>query len=324
MVKRPKSDFWTVGVVPERIDRLTPERLQALRDRIVWMPAADPWCYYADPFALQEGASLCVFVEAFDYRSKRADLRRLNLDLETGSWSAPAVVLRRPFHLSYPFVFEHDGHAWMVPETSQAGEVALYRATDGLDRWERVGPLLTGVPAVDASVLCHDGTWWMFYSIIGPNKRDQRELHVAHADALQGPWTPHGANPVRAALDGARPAGTPFVSAEGFVVQPVQDSRAGYGGATRWVVFDQLSREAVSARLMTPTFTGDLAHPDFTEGLHTMSACGEFTLIDVKRVDRSRQRQWLDWKRRVRRWLQPGGPTMATTADAPGARSLAD
>ena len=61
--------------------------------------------------------------------------------------------------------------------------------------------------AVDASLLKHEGRWWMFYAVIGPDKRDQRELHVAFADSLQGPWTPHAANPVRSANDGARPAG---------------------------------------------------------------------------------------------------------------------
>ncbi|TXD80871.1 glycosyl hydrolase family 43 [Mitsuaria sp. TWR114] len=306
MVKRPKSDFWTVGVVPERLDRLSPERLRELRDRIVWMPEAGDWRYYADPFALREGDALHVFVEHFDYRTKRADLQRLTLNLADGAWSTPQPVLRQPFHLSYPFVFEHEGQVWMVPESSQAAEVALYRAVDGAERWERwerVCALLPGVHAVDASLLRHEGRWWMFYAVIGPDKRDQRELHLAWADTLQGPWTPHAANPVRSAHDGARPAGTPFVDADGRVTLPVQDSRTSYGGATRWLRFDRLTPQAVEVRALPATFTGDLAHPGFLSGLHTMSACGDLTLIDVKRIDRSRHRQWLDWKRRVRRWF---------------------
>ncbi|WP_423599767.1 glucosamine inositolphosphorylceramide transferase family protein [Roseateles sp. MS654] len=303
MVKRPKSDFWTVGVVPERIDRLTPARLRELRDRIVWMPEAGDWRYYADPFALREGDALHVFVEHFDYRTKRADLQRRTLDLGSGAWSAPQTVLQLPFHLSYPFVFEHDGQVWMVPESSQANEVALYRAADGADRWERVCALLPDVRAVDASLLHHAGRWWMFYAVIGPDKRDQRELHVAWSETLQGPWTPHPANPVRSAQDGARPAGTPFVDAQGLVTLPVQDSRTSYGGATRWLRFNRLTPDAVEICAMPETFTGDLAHGRFTSGLHTMSACGDVTLIDVKRIDRSRHRQWLDWKRRVRRWF---------------------
>ena len=305
MVKRPKSDFWTVGIVPERLDRLTPQRLRELRERIVWMPPAGDWCYYADPFAMREGDQLHVFVEHFDYRTKRADLQRLTLDLRDGRWGAPEPVLRQPFHLSYPFVFEDEGQVWMVPESSQAEEVALYRAVDGharSTRWERVRALLPA-RAVDASLLKHDGRWWMFYALIGPDKQDQRELHVAFADSLQGPWTPHAANPVRSAHDGARPAGTPFIDAQGHVTLPVQDSRTSYGGAARWVRFDRLTPDTVEVRALPETFTGDLAHDGFASGLHTMSACGEFTLIDVKRIDRSRHRQWLDWKRRMRRWL---------------------
>ena len=84
---------------------------------------------------------------------------------------------------------------------------------------------------------------------------------------------------------------------------PVQDSRNGYGGATRWLRFNRLSREAVEVQALPASFTGDLAHRDFASGLHTMSSCGDLTLIDVKRIDRSRHRQWLDWKRRVRRWF---------------------
>lgn len=317
MIKRPKSDFWTVGVVPERLDRLSPERLKALRDDIVWMPPAGDWCYYADPFALREGDELHVFVESFDYRTKRADLQRLTLNLTDASWSAPRPVLRQPFHLSYPFVFKHEGQVWMVPETSQAEEVALYRAIDGAkngaangdhrwERWERVAALLPGVRAVDASLLRHEGRWWMFYAVIGPDKRDQRELHVAYADELLGPWTPHACNPVRSAHDGARPAGTPFVDDAGRVTLPVQDSSAGYGSATRWVRFDRLTLDEARVSALPETFTGDLAHPGFTSGLHTMSACGDVTLIDVKRIDRSRHRQWLDWRRRVRRWFGRG------------------
>ncbi len=78
----------------------------------------------------------------------------------------------------------------MVPESSQAEEVALYRAVDGAERWERwerVCALLPGVRAVDASLLRHDGVWWMFYAVIGPDKRDQRELHVAHAESPARP-----------------------------------------------------------------------------------------------------------------------------------------
>lgn len=308
MFKRPKTDFWTVGVVPEKLSHLTPERLRELRDQIQWMPLAGDWQYDADPFGVRDGDRLHVFVEHFDYRSKKGELRRLTLTLSTGVWTAPQCVLQLPCHLSYPFVLHHEGQWWMVPESSQAGEIALYRAAGGADdptsAWTRVAPLLAGVPGVDASVVLHDGLWWMFYAVIGPNKKDQRELHVAHAPALTGPWTVHAGNPVLTSEQGARPAGTPFVGRDGKIHLPVQDRRSGYGSGARLLRFDSLSPSSIQLEDLRTVYTGDLAHADFPDGLHTLSACGDLTLLDVKRIDRSRTRTLIDMKRRLRRALR--------------------
>lgn len=62
-----------------------------------------------------------------------------------------------------------------------------------------------------------------------------------------------------------------------------------------------LTPQRVVIEAGTERLTGDLASDTHTAGLHTLSACGGFTLIDVKRIDRSRVRQWLDFKRRLRR-----------------------
>ncbi len=303
MFRRPRSDFWAVGIVPMAIRQVDAASLAASRDRVVWLPPAPPWHYRADPFGLVRGDALHVFVEAYDYRTKHAVIERHELGLADSRWRASRVVLARPFHLSYPNVFEHAGETFMVPESAQAGEIALYRATDGLDTWQRECALLAGVPGADASLIEHDGRWWMFHAIVGPGARDQRELHVAHASALTGPWHPVAGNPVRVDRSGARPAGKPFVDASGRVVLPVQDSAGGYGSALRLLRFDELQPDRVRCTDTSVRLTGDLVSSDHTEGFHTLSACGEFTLFDVKRIDRSRTRQWLDLRRRARRLL---------------------
>jgi len=304
MLRRPRTDFWRVGIVPVRIQDIDADRLAELRERVVWLPDAGRWRYLADPFGLVRGDALHVFVEAYDHRIKRATLERHELGLHDLVWRRQSTVMDKPFHLSYPQVFEHEGETWMVPETYQAGEIALYRAVDAsLDRWERECALLGGLPGADASLVQHGGRWWMFYTLVGPGARDQRELHVAHAQALAGPWAPLAGNPVRIGRDGARPAGRPFVAHDGVLTLPVQDSSTGYGGATRLLRFALLTPERVEIEVGTERLTGDLVSDSHAEGLHTLSACGQFTLIDVKRVDRSRAKQWLDWKRRLRRLL---------------------
>ena len=154
-----------------------------------------------------------------------------------------------------------------------------------------------------AAVIEHGGRWWMFYTLVGPGGRDQRELHVAHAPALAGPWVPLASNPVRVNRAGARPAGRPFVGRDGVLVLPVQDCAEGYGSATRLLRFPVLTPEQVQIEACDERVTGDLLSSTHTDGLHTLSGCGDFTLVDVKRIDRSRRRQWLDLKRRLRRLI---------------------
>lgn len=302
MFRPPRTDFWQVGIVPMPVADITPASLAAARERITWLPDPGPWRYLADPFGLVRGDALHVFVEAFDYRVKRATLERHEFGLAGLRWRGRSTVLDKPFHLSYPQVFEHEGDTWMVPESFQAGEIALYRATDdSLDRWERDCALLRGLPGADASLIEHQGRWWMFYTLVGAGARDQRELHMAHAPALAGPWTSLGGNPVRVSREGARPAGRPFIGRDGVLTLPVQDSSTGYGGATRLLRFPVLTPERVDIEAGVETLTGGLVSDSHTAGLHTLTGCGAFTLIDVKRVDRSRGRQWLDFKRRLNR-----------------------
>jgi len=311
MFKRPRTDFWQVGIVPASIERVGGELLGELRSLIVWMPPAGEWRYFADPFALRRNDSLHVFVEAFDYRTKRGAIERHEYRLKDGSWLGGRTVLERPFHLSYPFVFEHQGATFMMPETHEAGEIALYRSEGSLDHWTRGCVLLEGVPAVDASLIQHGGHWWMFYAIVGAGARDRRELHVAHALSLWGPWRPFEGNPVHVDLAGARPAGSPFHGADGIVHLPVQDCSETYGGALRLLRFEELSPRQVSVQSTSMRLTGDLVSDEYVKGFHTLSACGDFTLFDVKRIDRSRVKQWLDLKRRVRRLARRWVPQSA-------------
>ena len=301
MFKRPRTDFWQVGIVPAPIEEIDASTLPTLRPRVAWLPGAGAWRYLADPFGLIRGDALHVFVEAFDYRHKRAVIERHELDAKSLRWRSKHTVLDLPFHLSYPFVFEHEGEVYMVPESHQAGEAALYKADGTLTRFERQQALLEGLPIADASLIEFEGRWWMFYTLVGPQGRDQRELHMAHAPSLFGPWQPLGENPVRVDRSGARPAGRPFLDHQGRVLLPVQDCSQGYGSATRLLRMTELTPEKVEIEALDWRLTGDLVSSEFDAGLHTFSACGPYTLIDVKRIDRSRTKQWLDLKRRARR-----------------------
>lgn len=301
MFKRPRSDFWQVGIVPTDIASLTTEAaLAAQRDQIRWLPAPGPWRYLADPFGIRRAGRTHVFVEAYDYRSKHAVIERHEFgpDLE---WRGKSVTLARPFHLSYPFLLEHEGELFMVPESHQAGEIALYRTQGSLDHWVRECALLPGLPGAEASLIQYQGRWWMFFTLVGTGARDQRELHLAYADRLTGPWQLHPLNPVLVDRAGARPGGSPFVSADGSLNLPVQDCSQTYGGSIRLLRFMRLNERDVVYRHLPAQLRGELVSSSHQAGLHTLSSCGDLSLIDCKRISRDRGRQWLDLQRRWQR-----------------------
>lgn len=295
-MKQHKTELWQVGIVHAPIaDLLTPEALRAAA--ITWLPDPGSFRFNADPFGLRHDGRFTVMVEALDYRVKRGEIHYYAYDKD---WRVVdnGLALREPFHLSYPSLIADGGEIYMLPEGHRSGRLTLYRAERFPDRWQPVATLLDH-PAIDASVVKHDGRWWMFYALPGEDSRAMRELHVAFADALAGPWQVHGANPVRVDLASARPGGTPFV-VDGMVHLPTQNCVGGYGRGLSVLRIDELTPETVRASVVSKLPPEGLLE-GYGDGLHTLSQAGDVTLIDVKRLDPSGGRVWVDVQRRIGR-----------------------
>lgn len=290
------TDIWQAGILHAPIAKLLDGA--ALRQvPITWLPEQPSYCFLADPFGVARAGQLHVFVEYYDYRDKHGVIHYYTYD-RTFTLVDQGCALRAAHHVSYPQIIEDDGEIYMLPEAYRSGKLTLYRAKQFPRTWEPVCDLLT-LPAIDASVIKHNEMWWMFYALPGAGNRAMRELHVASATKLTGPWTPHPQNPVRTALDSARPGGQPFVS-DGRVYLPTQDCTDTYGGAVTLLRLDELSTTDVKAsaqRHIVPT----TINTPVSDGLHTLSACGDVTLFDVKRIDRSSIRILIDLQRRWRR-----------------------
>jgi hypothetical protein len=158
--------------------------------------------------------------------------------LDGWHWSYQTIILREPFHLSYPFVFEHQEAIWMIPETAQDRSVRLYRAVEFPSQWRLETRLLEGHPYTDPSAFQHEGLWWMFVS-----RNTSEDLLLYWAEALTGPWRPHPQSPiVYARPDKARCAGRP-VSLNGCLVRFAQDCSEEYGRRVRAFRIDRLDRE---------------------------------------------------------------------------------
>ncbi len=289
------TDIWQTGLVRRTIADVMKTGVDGAD--ILWLPEPGPFRFNADPFGLWHNGLLTVLVEAYDYRTKHGEIHYYSYDPDW-NLAGQGVALREPFHLSYPQIIRDGDHVYLLPEAHRSGKLTLYRAIRFPDRWQPMEVLMEA-PAIDATVAWHAGRWWMFYALPGPDQQAMRELHVAYADAVTGPWHPHDANPVLTGIETSRPGGTPFAF-EGALHLPVQDCAATYGAAVNVLKITELTPERFAASIVKRFEPG--IHPNFRDGLHTLAAAGDVTLIDVKRLDKS-SRLWVDLERRLNRFL---------------------
>ena len=95
------------------------------------------------------------------------------------------IVLETPHHLSYPFVFAHDGEH--LPAAGVAHLVrhdAVPRARASRTTGSR-SCVLADDALYDPTLLQHDGSWWLFGTIADLGESQDDELHLFHADALE-------------------------------------------------------------------------------------------------------------------------------------------
>jgi hypothetical protein len=193
-----------------------------------WNVIPDPgFRFYADPFPIVHNGRTYVFVEDLDHRRNKGVISVIPF---TGRGPAgPAQpVLEEPWHLSYPFLLAHAGQIWMIPESSAARTINLYRADPFPHRWVRETTLVENIEASDATIVRHAGQFWMFAATRDGAGSWSDTLSLFSALDLQGPWQPHPANPVLIDKASARPAGA-IVLRAGKMWRPVQDCSAGYG-----------------------------------------------------------------------------------------------
>jgi hypothetical protein len=257
----------------ESVPELVPHELRVLR------PPRDR--FWADPFPVQHLGRHYVLFEECPYATGTGRIAVMEIAPD-GTTTAPTVVLERPYHLSYPFVFEWQGAHYMIPESAANATVDLYRATYFPYEWTHERTLLADAPLVDATLAEIGGRWWMFAN--GPAVREALydsawwdELSLYSADSPLGPWTPHPRNPVISDVRHARPAGRLF-QRDGVWYRPGQNSAGRYGAALtihRITRLDMERYEETPVTTLTPTWEPGLS------GIHTINAASGLTVIDV-------------------------------------------
>jgi hypothetical protein len=266
--KRFYTYSWNIGVV-----NATPAQIA----RASSLPPV-AWCdagrnrFLADPFGAIIDGVPSAYCEEIDPTTTLGVI--LRLELSDGELKPAERMLEKSYHVSYPYVLEHEHEWYAIPESGENNEVSLYRLEDSGRIWRKHAVLISGLRAVDSTVFVHNGKFWLLCGVNddAPNYR----LLLYHADALLGPWRPHARNPVKVDIRSARPAGAPFML-DGALHRPAQDCTRKYGrrvSILRITAIDERNYEEELVAVIEPH------RGRYSRGLHTLSSIGDSTLID--------------------------------------------
>lgn len=291
-----RHDHWSIGVVEEPVHELVrPGGWEEAKVDYCPEPADE---FLADPFGIPDRSGLTVLCEAYRFRRLQGRISRLTWNPEDGWSSGPEPVLEEAHHHSYPFLFEHDGSVYCVPESHETGRVVLWRLRDGVRRWTPVATLLEDASLLDPTIVRYDSRWWLFASPADDFAANS-SLSLWHSSDLRGAWRPHAQNPVKIDVCTARPAGRPFTRG-GRLYRPAQDCSEAYGGAVVVNRVDELSAEGFRETVVR-TIDPDPGSR-YSDGVHTMTPVGDLTLVDGKR----RRTELASVPSKIRRRLRNG------------------
>lgn len=273
LLKLMRTEQWVVILANNKVENQPETDFNTFQE--ITPPDKEFW---ADPFLYEREGKDYLFIEVFPYDRELGHLSVMEID-QNGHVGEPKKILERPYHFSYPNIFDYQGNTYMVPETGDNEAIELYQCQSFPDSWSFKYHLMTGIRAYDATFVEHNGLWWMFAAIAENDKcPTTEELHIFYADSpISQKWVPHPQNPVNTDAASARPAGN-FYWQNDKLYRPSQDCAGSYGAGINICEIVRLDKNHYEERIVK-TYT-----PDWDEsitGLHTFNFNQRFTVSDI-------------------------------------------
>jgi hypothetical protein len=255
---------------------LKPEMSQTLNQFKKLLPPKDR--FWADPHIIHQDNNYYIFFEELMYNTGRGHLSVIEMDSK-GNCKEPVVILKKDYHLSYPFVFKAKNTYYMIPESVENNTIQLYESSDFPFQWEFKMNLMENIKAVDTTLLFKDNKWWLFTAmsdVDGSSVGDELCLFWSQ-ELLTNNWTPHPLNPIVSGTQTARPAGK-FFMRNNKLYRPSQDCSVRYGHCTNINEVTEFSETVYNEKTLstiTPNWDKHVL------GTHTLNYEGDLTIVDA-------------------------------------------
>ena len=235
--------------------------------------------FWADPHIIYKDNKYFIFIEECVYSLKNGHIAVIVME-DDGSYAPPKLVIRQKYHMSYPFVFEHENTFYMIPETSANKTIELWEATEFPFKWAHKMNLMEGVEAFDTTLLYHKDKWWLFANMVANDGAgsDWDELFLFHAkDLFSKNWQPHILNPIVSDCKSSRPAGKIFKK-NGTLYRPSQNCSLRYGYGFNLSEIREIDKDHYAEKLVSrvePNWDKNII------GTHTFNRVNKLHVIDA-------------------------------------------
>lgn len=194
------------------------------------------YAFMADPIAYD---SDIVFCEAMDKKSGLGVILAISpqcqLEIDMSGFGSG--------HFSYPFIVQHCGKKYLLPEMSNVGSQKIGLINDDLT--------ITNITALqgledellkDPTLIFFKEKWWLF---AGKAAASPDALFLWYADGIHGPYYEHDLNPIVIDPYCSRPAG-PIINIDDVLLRPGQDNSGSYGNGIYMSRIVQLNKTEYS------------------------------------------------------------------------------
>lgn len=234
--------------------------------------------FYADPFIFKKHGKIYLFYEDYDIIKDKGNISCMEIT-DKGKTVNKFKIIEKDYHLSFPHIFEFNNEIYMIPETSEANRIELYKAVNFPLTWNFCKALIDNVSCVDTNIFYYNNKFWLF-TCIEKNSSKNTELYIYYSDNLLEGWKEHSKNPVISDIKNARPAGNVFIF-NGNIIRPSQNCENHYGYALNFNVIKELNESTYIEEKI------DTILPNWKKNNlcnHTFNFNEDFELIDGLRL----------------------------------------
>lgn len=228
----------------------------------------------ADPFIFEYNENTYIFAELYDFIKGRGVIGYSKFS--EGKFTTWKTILSKPYHLSYPYIFQHKNSIYMIPESGSTKKIIVYRAVKFPDLWEEKCVICEDT-FVDTSFIEKEN---QFIGLTYKPGKNSKQYFIQFDEKFHLNYLIE-----QHQLEGkdARPGGRMYEE-ENQIIVITQDCNKTYGGGLLFFLYEYNDGKLVLKKSIKKLYPQMLNYSKnlLLDGIHTYSATKQYEVIDIK------------------------------------------